>query len=118
MIHTHCFNFGHIVNQAQFVFFAAILENFDGFGARSHDFDYIIILCNQFFHARFDSGNIFGRKWFFRSNIVIKALFNDGADNHFCIRIELLDCMTDKVGARVADDFNAFLVFRGNDLDG
>ena len=117
MIHTHCFHFRHVFNQTQFVLFAAILENFDGFCTGRHHFNNIIVLCNQLFHARFDGGYIIRRKWFFSCDIIIEPVFNDRADNHFGIRIKLLDRMTDQVCAGVADNFHAFFVFRRNDLN-
>ena len=117
MIHTHCFHFRHVFNQTQFVLFAAILENFDGFCTGRHHFNNVIVLCNQLFHARFNGCYIIRRKWFFSCNIVIESVFNDRADNHFGIRVELLDRMTDQVRAGVADNFHAFFVFWRNDLN-
>ena len=118
VIHAHGFHFGHVFNQAQFVFFAALLEDFDGFGARGHDFDHIIVLIDQLFHPRFDGGHVFGGEGFFCGDVVVEAFFNHRADYHFGIGIELLHGMADPVRAGMADDFYAFRVFRRDDLHG
>ena len=118
VVHAHGFHFGHVFNQAQFVFFAAFLEDFDGFGARGHDFDHIVILIDQLFHPCFDGGYVFGREGFFRGDVVVEAVFNHGADDHFRIGEQLLDGMPHQVRAGVADDVHAFRVFGRDDLHG
>ena len=116
MIQPHFLHFGHIINQAQFVFFTALLKCFNGFGAGSHYLNDIIILINQLFHPRFNSGNIIGCKWFIGSDIVIKTVFNHRTNNHFGVGIKLLNRMTDQVRTGMADYLYTLFVFRCNNL--
>ena len=106
----------HVVNQAQFVVFAALFKDFNHFGARRHFFDDIVVLVNQLFHARFNGGDVFGRERFFAENVVVKAVFDHRADDHFYAGEQLFHRMPNQVRTRVADDFYAFGVFGGDDL--
>ena len=106
----------HVVNQAQFVVFAALFKDFNHFGARGHFFDDIVVLVNQLFHARFNGGDVFRGEGFFAENVVVKAVFNHRPDNHFNVWEQLFNCVPNQVGAGMADDFYAFGVFGGDDL--
>ena len=106
----------HVVNQAQFVVFAALFKDFNYFGARCHFFDDIVVLVNQLFHACFNGSDVFGGKGFFAENVVVEAVFNHRADNHFNVWEQLFHRVPNQVRTRVADDFYAFGVFGGNDL--
>ena len=117
-IHAHFVHFVHIVHQPQFVVFAALLEDFNHFGARQHFFNHIVILVDELLHAFFNRFHVFGRERFFGGDVVIKAVFNHRANDHFCVREQLLDGVPHQVRAGVADDFHAFGVFGCDDLHG
>ena len=97
---------------------AALLEDFNHFGARQHFFNHIVILVDELLHAFFNRFHVFGREGFFRGDVVVEAFFNHRADHHFGIGVELFHGMADQVRAGMADDFHAFGVFGRDDLHG
>ena len=118
VVEAHGLLFRHVVDQAQLVFLAAGLEDFDDLGARCHLLDYVVVLVDQLRHALLDRRHVFRSEGTLEGNVVVEAFIDDRADHHLGIRIQLLDRMTDQVRARVANDFQPFLVLRGNDLQG
>ena len=117
VIQTHSFFIGHIFNQAQLIIFMTLLKYINYLFARGNFFNYIIILCNQFFHASFDCSNIFGCKRTLVPDIIIEAIFNYRSDNHFGFRIQLFNGMTNQMCTGVTNDFDTFFIFGCNDAD-
>ena len=116
VVQAHRLFVRHVVNQTQLVVLGAGIEYLDRFVARRHLFDDVVVLRDQFLHARFDGGQVFGCEGTLVGNVVIEAVFDDRADDHLRARVELLDGMADQVRARMPDDLQPFLVLGRDDV--
>ena len=73
-------------------------------------------MIDQRLHARFNGGEIAGRKGPLKGDIVVEAVFNDGPNYHHGAGVELFDGVTDQVRTGVANDLKPCLIAWGNDL--
>ncbi len=116
VIQAHGLLVRHVLDQTQLVIFAASLEHFDHFGARSDFLDDVVILVDQLMHALFDGGHVVRRKRTFEGDVVIEAFVDNRADDHFRSRVQLLDRMANQVRARVANDLQPLFILWRDDL--
>src|SRR3546814_1134535 len=79
-------------------------------------FPYTTLVRSQFAHALFDRGQVVGRERVLAPDVVVEALVDDRADHHLRVRVQLLDRVADQVRGGVADDLDALLVLRRDDL--
>ena len=96
------------------VVFSEALEVLHGFVTVHHETFDRNILFREFMHARFDRGEVFGRKGTFVLKVVVKAVFNGGSDRHFRRRIQFFDSLRHEVGGRVAQKLKPFGVLGGD----
>ncbi len=107
--------FRHVLDQAQLVVLATGGEDIDDLGARGHLLDHVVLGGNQLGHTLFDRRHVLRGERALGEDVVVETFVDHRADDHLHIRIQLLDRMTDQVGAGVADDFHALLVLGGDD---
>ncbi len=116
VIQAHGLLVWHVFDQTQLVIFVTGGEHLDHFSARRDFLDDVVIFFDQLLHALFDRRHIVRRERALVGDIVIEAVVDHRADDHFCSRIQLLDRVPYQVRAGVTDDFQSFLILGGDDL--
>ncbi len=116
VVQAHRLLVGQVVDEAQLVVLAARAEHLDHLVARRHALDDVVVLRDELPHARLDGGEVLGRERPLVGDVVVEALLDHRPDDHPRARIELLDGVADQVRARVADDLDALVVLRRDDL--
>ena len=76
------------------------------------------VLLGQFHHFFFDCGKVIRGKRPFKSEIVIKTVFDNGADCHLCLRKQFFHRLRHQMSAGVAQYLQACFVPVGNDAQG
>ena len=115
IVEAHLLFIGHVLDQAQLVVLAALLEHVDHFGARRHLLDDVVVLVDELAHALLYRGEIVGRERALVPDVVIEAVVDDRADDHLRGRIKLLDRVADEMRGRMPDDLDAFGILRRDD---
>ena len=116
IVQAHGLFVRHVLDQAQLVVFAAGLEHFDHFGARSDFLDHVVIFFDQLLHTLFDSGQVVRSERTLEGDVVIEAFIDDRPDHHFGSRIQLFDRVANQVSARVANDLQPLFILWRDDL--
>lgn len=116
IIQTHGLLIRHAFYKTQLVVFVTGGEHLDHFGARGDFLDDVVIFFDQLLHALLDRRQVVRRERALVGDIVIEAVVDHRADDHFCSRVQLLDRMPHQVSAGVTDDLQPFCVLGGNDL--
>ena len=118
VIQAHLFDgIIHPVDDFHLVGFTARFEESASFRCWRPLLDDVIIPANQILHPLFQHLQIFRREGLIGINIVIETFLNHRSDRHFGIRAQLLDRMTDQVGAGMANNLQTFRVAGGNDCE-
>ena len=116
VVEAHRLFVGHVLDQAQLVILATRLERGNHLVARRHLLDDVVFGVDQLGHACFDRRQILRRERALEPDVVEKTFLDDRADDHLRAREQLLDRMANQMRAGVADDLDAFLVLRRDDL--
>ena len=106
-----------VVNQAEFEIFVAVAERLARVRHRRPHLLHRIAGRCQIFHARFQLLQIFRREAVFAVDVIVEAVFDHRPDDHFCLRPELLQRVTEQVRGGVADDVHPRIFLGGNDRD-
>ena len=104
-----------VVNQAEFEIFVAVTERLARVRHRRPHLLHRIAGRCQIFHARFQLLQIFRREAVFAVDVIVEAVFNHRPDDHFCLRPELLQRMTEQVRGGVANDVHPRIFLSGDD---
>ena len=104
-----------VVNQAEFEILVAVTERLARVRHRRPHLLHRIAGRCQIFHARFQLLQIFRREAVFAVDVIVEAVFNHRPDDHFCLRPELLQRMTEQVRGGVANDVHPRIFLSGDD---
>jgi hypothetical protein len=102
-------------DQFGLVFFAEIEEKLDRIITRPDFAADRDIPFGQLGHTLFDGHQVFRCKRTLVGEIIIEAVFDDRANGDLRLGEQLLDCIGQQVGGRVADNFQAIGIALGND---
>ena len=104
-----------VVNQAEFEIFVAVVERLARVRHRRPFLFNRVTGRRQFLHARFQFLQIFRGEAVFAVDVIVEAVFNHRPDDHFCLRPELLQRMTEQVRGGVANDVHPRIFLNGDD---
>ena len=104
-----------LIQDFDLVRLAARLEYIARFLPGDFFLDDVVILGYQRQHALFQGSQIFIGQGTVKINVIVEAVVDDGTDGHLGLGPELLDSMTQQVGAGVAQNVQTFFVFGSDD---
>ena len=115
VVHPDFLAFRNLVDDLHLVGLATSLEYFAG-SLAGHDFaQHVVVLCDQFLYLGLDLLKVFLGKGFLVGDVVVEPVLDHRADRHLGIWIQLLDCLSQHMSQRMAQDLDAFLVAIGDD---
>jgi hypothetical protein len=96
---------------------APLLEHPDRFITRNGFTDHIVTVGRKLEHARLDALQVLGRKRPHVIDVVVEPILHHRPDGHLGIGVELLDGLTEQMGAGGAHHVDTGRIPVGNDLD-